>query len=163
MMVYHGSSVIVKHPDTVHSYSSLDFGKGFYVTTNESQAIIWAKRKAVYRNTGAGILNRYEMKEELSGLIVKRFASDLNEWLDYVCACRDGHNDYQQYDIIVGKVANDKVYRVVEKYHSGDWDRERALQEIRVYPNYDQIAFITQRAIDQLLNFDGYQEVAIDG
>ncbi|WP_353889809.1 hypothetical protein [uncultured Bacteroides sp.] len=36
-------------------------------------------------------------------------------------------------------------------YHSGIWDKERAINEIRVYKTYDQIAFITQRAIDQLL------------
>jgi hypothetical protein len=44
-------------------------------------------------------------------------------------------------------------------YHSGIWDKERALQEIRAYPNYDQIAFITQSAIDALLKYDGCLEV----
>ena len=59
----------------------------------------------------------------------------------------------------IGKVADDKVFRVVDMYHSGIWDRERALQEIRVYPNYDQIAFISQKAIDKLLVFDRCWEV----
>ena len=54
---------------------------------------------------------------------------------------------------------NDKVFRVVDMYHSGIWDKERALKEIRVYPNYDQLAFITQKAIDMLLRFEGYLEV----
>ncbi len=44
-------------------------------------------------------------------------------------------------------------------YHSGIWDKERALHEIRAYPNYDQIAFITQSAIDALLQYDGCLEV----
>lgn len=51
------------------------------------------------------------------------------------------------------------IFRVVEKYHSGDWNLERALKEIRAYPNYDQTAFVTQKAIDQRLTFSGYQEV----
>ncbi|MDE6387321.1 MAG: DUF3990 domain-containing protein [Lachnospiraceae bacterium] len=50
--------------------------------------------------------------------------------------------------LIFGKVANDKVFRVVDMYHTGIWDRERALKEIKVYPAYDQIAFITQKAMD---------------
>lgn len=50
-------------------------------------------------------------------------------------------------------------FRVVEKYHSGDWNLERALKEIRAYPNYNQTAFVTQKAIDQRLTFSGYQEV----
>lgn len=159
MIVYHGSSVIVEHPDVIHSFHALDFGPGFYVTTIKEQASIWAMRKAVYVGTGRGILNVYQMSEDITGLNVKRFASDLNEWLDFVCACRDEQNIYQEYDLICGKVADDKVYRVVEKYHSGDWDRERALKEIRAYPNYDQTAFITQKAIDQLLTFKEYSEV----
>ena len=56
-------------------------------------------------------------------------------------------------------VADDKVFRVVDLYHSGIWDKERALQEIKVYPNYDQTAFITQIAIDKLLTFKSYEEV----
>ena len=63
------------------------------------------------------------------------------------------------YDLIIGKVANDKVFRVVDMYHSGIWDRERALREIKAYPNYDQIAFISQKAIDKLLEFDSCWEV----
>lgn len=159
MIVYHGSYLVIKYPDTIHSYHALDFGQGFYVTTFKEQAIAWAKRKAIYRGTEVGILNCYEMKEEMSGLKVKIFEPDLNEWLDFVCKCRDGQKVYQQYDIISGKVADDKVFRVVERYHSGDWDRERALKEIRAYPNYDQMAFISQKAIDQLLIFQNYKEV----
>ena len=46
MIVYHGSNVIVNHPDVEHSFRSLDFGKGFYVTTVKEQADRWARRKA---------------------------------------------------------------------------------------------------------------------
>ena len=84
------------------------------------------------------------------------------EWIDFVCACRDGQDDYKQYDLIIGRVANDKVFRVVDKYHTGEWDREKALREIRVYRNYDQFSFVTQKAIDQLLSFNGYREVRVD-
>ena len=76
-----------------------------------------------------------------------------------MCKCRDGGNEYLQYDFITGKVANDKVFRVVDMYHSGIWDKERTLKEIKVYPMYDQTAFITQKAIKQLLVYESYYEV----
>lgn len=38
MIVYHGSNVVVDHPDVNHSYRDLDFGRGFYVTTVKEQA-----------------------------------------------------------------------------------------------------------------------------
>lgn len=159
MIVYHGSSMIVEKPDILHSYRPLDFGRGFYVTTNQEQAQRWALRKVLIEGKGIPLVNLYQMKEDWGGLRVKTFGEDLEGWIRFVCNCRDGGNDYQQYDLIMGKVANDKVFRVVEKYHSGDWSMERAIREIRVYPNYDQIAFVTQKAIDQLLRFDTSLEV----
>ncbi|MDD6499615.1 MAG: DUF3990 domain-containing protein [Bacteroidales bacterium] len=32
MLIYHASDVIVDKPDTIHSRTNLDFGKGFYAT-----------------------------------------------------------------------------------------------------------------------------------
>ena len=48
-------------------------------------------------------------------------------------------------------------------YHGTCEVVREALSEIRVYPNYDQTAFVTQKAIDRLLRFDGYREVAVHG
>ena len=168
MMVYHGSSEVVRQPDILHSYRALDFGKGFYVTTVREQAERWARRKAALVGTARigmartgdrPIVNQYLMDDDIKDLRVKRFPDDLAEWIEFVCDCRDGKPDYQDYDLIIGKVANDKVFRVVDMYHSGIWDKERALKEIRAYPNYDQLAFITQKAIDKLLRFECCLEV----
>ena len=159
MIVYHGSIAVVQKPDVLHSYRPLDFGKGFYVTKNIKQAEFWAIRKSLIIGKGKPIINIYDMCEDWSDIHVKSFEPDLLDWIDFVCACRDGHDVYKDYDLITGKVADDKVFRVVEKYHCGDWERERALKEIRAYPNYDQTAFISQRAIDQLLTFKEYREV----
>ena len=158
MIVYHGSNVVVEMPDVNHSFRPLDFGKGFYVTTVREQAIRWANRKAVVEGS-TPILNIYEMSEIPANLQKKSFPDDLEEWINFVCDCRDGKPEYAKYDVIVGKVANDKVFRVVDMYHSGIWDMKRALEEIKVYPSYDQIAFITQRAIDDLLEFRSSEEV----
>lgn len=159
MIVYHGSSEIVDAPDVLHSYRPLDFGMGFYVTTVEVQAARWARRKTALLGKGKAFVNRYQLDENTDSFRVKTFDDDLTEWIDFVCACRDGDRRYLDYDLISGKVANDKVFRVVDLYRSGIWDKERALKEIRAYPNYDQIAFITQRAIDSLLVYDSCFEV----
>ena len=159
MIVFHGSIEIVKNPDVLHSYRALDFGKGFYVTTVEEQAVRWARRKADLLEKGKAIVNRYQMNEDFGELKLKTFPEDLMEWIDFVCRCRNGETDYQEFDVISGKVANDKVFRVVDLYRTGIWDKQRALKEIRAYPNFDQIAFITQKAIDKLLVFDSYVEV----
>ena len=158
MIVYHGSCEIIDKPDVLHSYRNLDFGKGFYVTSILGQAERWARRKADITG-GKAIVNQYCMIDDSRDFNVKTFSYDLVEWIDFVCDCRDGKTIYKKYDIIIEKVANDKVFRVVDMYKSGIWDRERAIKEIRVYNNYDQIAFISQRAIDELLRFEKYWEV----
>lgn len=159
MIVYHGSAEIVKNPDVLHSFRPLDFGRGFYVTANYEQAERWARRKVDLLQNGRAYVNVYEMSGDDSIFKIKTFPDDLIEWIDFVCGCRDGKTDYQSYDVIKGKVANDKVFRVVDLYHTGIWDRERAIREIKVYPGYDQIAFIKQEAIDALLKFQSVKEV----
>ena len=159
MIVYHGSNVIVDKPDVDHSYRPLDFGKGFYVTSNREQAERWARRKSALLGNDKAIINVYEMREETNGLRVKTFDADLMDWIDFVCECRDGKTEYLKYDLICGKVANDRVFRVVDMYHSGIWEKERALKEIKVYPTYDQIAFVTKSAIESLLVFKTFLEV----
>ena len=104
-------------------------------------------------------MNVYEISEDESAFKIKAFPEDLLEWIDFVCDCRDGKTDYQLYDIIKGKVANDKVFRVVDLYHTGIWDKERAISEIKVYPGYDQIEFISQSSIDALLKYQSVKEV----
>lgn len=159
MIVYHGSTEVIRMPDVLHSYRRLDFGQGFYVTGVKEQAMRWARRKAGLQKGRQPVVNCYEMADDVGDLKHKTFPEDMMEWIDFVCKCRDGDPEYRAYDLISGKVANDKVFRVVDLYHTGIWDKDRALKEIKVYPNYDQIAFITQRAIEQMLTYDSYFEV----
>ena len=100
MIVYHGSTEIVKKPDVQHSYRTLDFGRGFYVTTVREQAERWARRKADILGANKAIVNIYRMHDDTNGFYVKLFEEDLIEWIDFVCRCRDGEKDYQKCLII---------------------------------------------------------------
>ncbi len=160
MIVYHGSDRIIQNPEIRFSKKRLDFGSGFYVTTVKEQATRWAKRKAMLGGQRHGIVNVFEMQDN-TDFIVRDFADDLDNWIDFVCQCRDGAAIYQEYDLIKGKVANDKVFRVVDMYKRGIWDKDRAIREIKVYKTYDQIAFIAQEAIESMLKFIDSFEVEI--
>lgn len=158
MILYHGSTVIVNNPDTLHSEHHLDFGRGFYVTSVKVQAERWAKRKAMLDGYDKGIISVFEYSED-SGFIIEDFGDDLETWIDFVCDCRNGAEYFKQYDIIKGKVADDRVFRVVDMYKRGIWEKERAIKEMKAYKTYDQIAFITQKAIDSTLKFKESYEV----
>ena len=44
MKLYHASTLVVEHPDVVHSRPNLDFGYGFYLTALYDQAVRYAER-----------------------------------------------------------------------------------------------------------------------
>jgi hypothetical protein len=53
------------------------------------------------------------LKDDYTGYNVLNFRDpeDDEKWLDFVCDCRDGKEDYKKYDIIIGGVANDDVFK----------------------------------------------------
>ena len=85
---------------------------------------------------------------------VLSFDNENEQWLDFVCSCRRGEALYQEYDIIIGRVANDDVFKTVDLYFRGLWDREKALAELRYYQRNDQICIISQTVLEQLLHFE---------
>ena len=158
MRVYHGSTIEIRKPDLSHAKSNLDFGPGFYVTTIQNQAENWAQRKALRRGTSA-FVNIYDFDEGHSDFNIKTFGDNDREWVEFVCACRRGGDEYKQYDIIFGGVANDKVYRAVDMYYRGIWDIDRTLQELKYYKLNDQICLLSQQLIDHCLAFIKSYEV----
>ena len=130
MIVYHGSTEIIKKPDVIHSKKYLDFGMGFYITSFENQAEKWAVRKGM-RQEKSGIVNVYDLSEDWSEFRVLSFEKENDKWLDFVCACRKGNDINREYDIIIGNVADDDVFKTVDMYFRGLWDKKKVLDELR--------------------------------
>ena len=162
MTVYHGTTEVIKRPDVKHSKKYLDFGKGFYLTTYESQAKKWALRKSMRQNKEA-IVNIYELKEDWDGFKVLSFEEENEKWLEFVCACRKGENINLDYDIIIGNVADDDVFKTVDMYFRGLWDKKKVLEELRYYKMNNQICLVSQNAIEQLLTYKDAYEVEKNG
>ena len=154
MIVYHGSTVEIKSPDLNHSKRLLDFGPAFYVTTFSEQAEHWARRK-YYRvpSSSAPVVNVYELDDDLSAFSVLRFCGVDEAWLDFVCDCRDGKDVYSAYDAIIGRVADDDVFRTIQSYRQGDITKALAIERLRFARPNDQFASRTERIIAANLRF----------
>ena len=100
MIVYHGSNVVVQNPKIIESNRYLDFGDGFYTTTNKVQAINFAKKVAAQRGSKP-ILNTYEFDENIlkSSCKIKEFESANEEWIDFVSKHRSGALVKEKYDL----------------------------------------------------------------
>ena len=159
MRLYHGATCIVERPLVDRSRGNLDFGKGFYLTSYPRQAESWALRKADFQGTSACV-NEYDLDEgKLESYRVLRFDEADESWVEFVCACRRGEPVYRDYDLIVGGVADDKVFLAVDMYYRGLWDMDATLQALRYYDVNDQWCFVTQRALDDALSFSRGWEV----
>ena len=66
MILYHGSNVTVEHPKLVKQNRYLDFGFGFYTTTNREQAVNFAQKVTDRRKTGTATLNIYSVNEKIA-------------------------------------------------------------------------------------------------
>ena len=64
MILYHGSNMIVSQPKLVPQNRYLDFGYGFYTTTNKEQAAAFAQKVSKRRRSGKPTVNTYEFDEE---------------------------------------------------------------------------------------------------
>lgn len=62
--------------------------------------------------------------------------------------------DATDYDLVVGGVANDKVFNTVELFFDGWIDKAEAIKRLRYEKPNVQICFRTERALS-LLHFEG--------
>ena len=154
MTVYHGSVVEIKSPDLKRSKRFLDFGPAFYVTTFREQAEHWARRKhSRALSSLAPVVNVYELDDDISAFSVLRFGGVEEAWLDFVCDCRDGKDVYSSCDAIIGRVADDDVFRTIQSYRQGDITKVRAMELLRFARPNDQLALRTERIISSKLRF----------
>ena len=154
MIVYHGSTVEIKYPDLNHTKRFLDFGPAFYVTSFREQAEHWARRKhSRALSSSAPVVNVYELDDDLSDFSVFRFGGVDEAWLDFVCDCRDGKDVYSAYDAIIGRVADDDVFRTIQSYRQGDITKARAIELLRFARPNDQLALRTDRIVSAKLRF----------
>lgn len=150
MKLYHGSDKTVTNPKIIEPGRTLDYGKGFYTTTSQEQAIQWVKRKMTPENK-TGYLNVYSFDEEsLSHLNVLWFKHPSEEWVDFVIKNRTDRNFVHDYDIVYGPVANDKVYAAFALFEGGLLDKEELIKELKSYKLVDQLLFHTAKALEYL-------------
>lgn len=151
MILYHASDKLIPKPDISFSREALDFGKGFYLTVLKEQAVKYSKRF-----TGRGkdaYLNVYILDDAvLDSLKVKRFDSYDEEWLDFISKCRTLKN-IDNYDIVIGGIANDKVFNTIDLYFDGLISRSEALSRLKYEKPNHQLCVKHQDVIDRYLEF----------
>jgi hypothetical protein len=159
MKLYHGSTEIIDSPEIIDSQRFLDFGKGFYCTSEKTQAESWSKikQKREGKNSFA-FVSVFDFDEKLltaSNLKIKAFNEANKDWLEFVILNRNGKTTHN-FDIVKGPVANDTLYAVLSLYETGILTQAETIIRLKTHKLFDQISFHTHPALQCLVFFESY-------
>ena len=160
MKLFHGGTQIIEKPVMLESQRLLDFGKGFYTTTNQNQAERWASiKKRRFEKNSKAIITIYQISKDLfanNNYKIKEFTKADKQWLDFIIANRNGEISHN-YDIVIGPVANDTLYATITLYESGILNKEETIKRLKVHKLFDQISFHNNEVLKELVFFDSYE------
>jgi len=150
--VYHGSDIIVNKPEIKQPVRALDFGYGFYTTTNIKQAGSFAKKVQDRNSSKETHISIYKLNIALiKKLSVLYFDKPYKKWLDFVSSNRNGTYHGKVYDVIYGPVANDTVFKTFIAYQNGILNEKETLKRLKIRNLYNQLVFTNEEALECLL------------
>ena len=151
MVLYHGSNVEVRNPQIIPSKRLLDFGMGFYLTSDFEQAKKWAIRTTNRREEGQPTISVFVVEERaFDELSILKFEAANKEWLRYISTNRTDKSAKDSYDVVIGPVANDQAIRTVNNYIKGYFTEDIAIQLLLPQNLKDQYTFKTENALSKL-------------
>ena len=154
MRLYHGSTIDIQQIDLGKSKPNKDFGRAFYLSADEQQALEMAQFRAEFEDT-TPVVNVYEFDETLfQQFRYKRFEEYNEEWAHFVYDHRTEPQGLTlpDYDIVYGPIANDRVGAQIARFKQGYITFDEFLRRIQYIKGITfQYAFCTQEAVDKLI------------
>jgi len=152
MLLYHGSTIAIEKPLLVEQQRGLDFGTGFYLTTNEPQAIRFSGIVTSRRKSGVPTVSVYQFDWETAEktLAICKFESANAQWLRFITENRLKTYKGETYDLVIGAVANDNVMPTIQAFLSGFINHEAALITLKTSRLADQVCLKSEKALSPL-------------
>lgn len=158
MILYHGSNIQVKNPKIIKDEKGRDFGFAFYLTPIKEQAERMAKRKQRIKKSDKAIVSIFEWDESnKDNLNIKEFNNANIEWLDFIINCRSKITYKHNYDIVIGKIADDSVGETILFVIDEIIKKEDAIDRLKFQKINSQIAFSTEESLKTLSFIKSYE------
>lgn len=153
MILYHGTNCDFFQIDLGKTKPYKDFGKGFYVTDIQQQAVDLAKSRCRIWG-GIPVVQEYDFDESVlqsDALKILRFEKVCVEWADFIYKNRSRSAGFtHQYDVVIGPIADDGVAYLLNLYEEGLRTLEELAKELEYKDLNNQFCFLTDRAISLL-------------
>ena len=160
MNLFHGGVEKIDKPLILENQRLLDFGKGFYTTTNRQQAEKWAVMKQKRIGEGAkAIVSVYEIVDQLlesTSHSVKCFNQANEAWLDFIVSNRRSNKMYS-FQIVKGAVANDTLYATLVLFEAGVLTKAETILRLKTHKLFDQISFHDLEVLAELKFIESYE------
>lgn len=176
MIIYHGSNLVIEHPDIKHSRVNNDYGAGFYCTESLELAREWACGSVVMRDRGDAICNRYEIELDSLDVLDLSVEHSILNWLavliqnrtfdldseimqlSYDWIIRNFDIDISKADIIMGYRADDSYFTFARDFLSNTISLEKLGYALHFGDLGKQVTIKSERAYKRL-EFRGYEVV----
>ena len=164
-LLYHGSDTNVSEIDLSKSVPKKDFGMGFYTTKSKAQAENFARIKSARNKKLIGFVSVFEFTDN-ANLNVKKFENADIDWLNFVLENRGFANkkDKNEYDIVIGPVADDAVGLVLNQLIIGTYGepnseeaKKTAIRLLDTEKLHSQVLFGTPESIKSLKFKESYR------
>lgn len=156
MILYHGSNVEVNEPKIITSEKGRDFGFAFYLTPIKEQAERMANRKAKLLG-GKPVVSVFDWNTDVKDYNFKEYKNADLEWLDMIILCRSNPKYKHNFDIVVGKIADDTVGETISFVIEKVMRKEDALERLKFQKINSQIAFCTEKSLSLLTFMNSYE------
>lgn len=108
--LYHGTNMYFEEPDLAEAADFKDFGRGYYLTTNQFQAEKWAIKDLIDNDKNdVAYVYEYEFDtDDTKNLRILELLIYNEEWLDFIACNRTKKEENIQYDLIYDRMADSR-------------------------------------------------------
>ena len=100
--------------------------------------------------TNPDLIHSRENEDFWKGFYTTPIYEQDEKWLDFILQCHTC-KDTTDYDIVIGGVANDRVFNTVELYFDGLIDKAEDIKRLMYEETNLQITFRTEKALSKLV------------
>lgn len=155
MILFHGSNTAISTIDFERCRPYKDFGKGFYLTEIEEQAMQMAHRTSTIFG-GEACVTRFTFDDSAAkadnNLKIKHFVEPDREWALFIMKNRNRQASHptHEYDIVIGPVADDTIATLFRNFDDGVIDLDMLVSGLKFKKISSQYLFHTPASLKYL-------------
>jgi transcriptional regulator with XRE-family HTH domain len=152
MILYHGSKSGIEGKVEPKSRSQCDFGKGFYMGTDPSQALTlicdYDKSKFYIVSVDLSDLNKIEVPADIEWAMLVAYHRGRMEKIKGTALYEKYRDMSMDKDIIIGCIANDRMFYVIDNFFIGNVTDAALVGSLSALQLGKQYVAVTQKGCD---------------